>query len=179
MDILKMRYIQKGYIRHETRCPTPACRSRRGHPRAVAAASDHRGAARGPVDLSGLGSPDLMAFGASDPRSALPLSPSAFHILLALAEGERHGYSISKEVEAATGGLVKLPPGTLYRLIKQMSSDGWIHEAGAPDAGEDQRRRSYRLTERGRRIAEAEAQRLEDLVRIARERKLLPAVAFG
>ncbi len=120
-----------------------------------------------------------MAFAASDPRAALPLSPSAFHILLALAEGERHGYSISKEVEAATDGLVKLPPGTLYRLIKQMSADGWINEAGHDDAGEDQRRRNYRLTDRGRRIAEAEAQRLDELVRIARERKLLPAVALG
>ena len=121
-----------------------------------------------------------MAFAASDPRAVLPLSASAFYILLALAEGERHGYSISKEVEAATDGTVKLPPGTLYRIIKQMSTDGWIAEREREaNSADDERRRYYRLTTRGRKIAQAEAVRLDELVRIARERRLLPVLAHG
>jgi DNA-binding PadR family transcriptional regulator len=116
---------------------------------------------------------------ASDPRSALPLSTAAFSILLALAEGDRHGYSISKEVDAQTAGAVKLGPGTLYRVIKQMLADGWIGEAPAADVDDDERRRNYRLTPWGRRIAEAEARRLADLVLVARERRLLPANAFA
>ncbi len=102
------------------------------------------------------------------------LSPAAFHILLALADGERHGYSIAKEVESATEGAASLGPGTLYRHLKQMLADGWIHDVGRTDL-DDPRRRYYRLTPRGRRIAQAEAARLETLVRIARSRKLLPA----
>jgi DNA-binding PadR family transcriptional regulator len=120
----------------------------------------------------------MPAFAPSDPRAVLPLSASAFYILLALAEGERHGYHISKEVEATTEGTVKLPPGTLYRLIKQMSTDGWIAETER-ESDDDERRRYYRLTDRGRNIAQAEAGRLAQLVRIARERRLLPAVAFS
>lgn len=112
----------------------------------------------------------------SDPKMLLPLSPSAFYILLALAEEERHGYSIAKEVEDATGGSVSLGPGTLYRLIKQMVTDGWIVEVDRVDS-DDPRRRYYRLTPRGRRIARAEAERLADAVRTARTRNLLPAGA--
>ena len=119
-----------------------------------------------------------MAIAPDDVKAFLPLSPSAFHILLALAEGERHGYHISKEVDATTGGTVKLGPGTLYRVIKQMLTDGWIVESGRDD-DEDQRRRYYSLSPRGRRIAQAEAARLEELVNIARERRLLPALAAG
>ncbi len=114
-----------------------------------------------------------------DPRSALPLSTAAFYILLALADGERHGYSISKEVDAHTGGTVKLGPGTLYRVIKQMLADGWIAEAHAGNGDDDERRRNYRLTPWGRRIAEAEARRLADLVLVARSRRLLPANALA
>jgi DNA-binding PadR family transcriptional regulator len=114
----------------------------------------------------------------SDPRAALPLSTAAFAILLALADGERHGYSISKEVEAQTAGTVKLGPGTLYRVIKQMLADGWIAEVTRGGARDDEeRRRNYRLTPWGRRIAEAEARRLADLVIVARSRRLLPANA--
>ena len=83
-------------------------------------------------------------------------------------------------VEAATEGTVKLPPGTLYRIVKQMSADGWIAETERePHQNDDERRRYYRLTERGRTIAQAEAARLEALVRTARERRLLPALAPG
>jgi DNA-binding PadR family transcriptional regulator len=110
----------------------------------------------------------------ADLDTLLPLSPSAFYILLALAAEDRHGYSISKEVEEATNGSVHLGPGTLYRLIKQMVLDGWIVEVDRVDS-DDPRRRYYRLTSWGRRIARAEAQRLEDAVRTARSRRLLPA----
>ncbi len=120
-----------------------------------------------------------MKIAPTDPRSALPLSTAAFYILLALADGERHGYSISKEVDAHTAGAVKLGPGTLYRVIKQMLADGWIAEAAASAAGDDERRRNYRLTPWGRQIAEAEARRLADLVLVARSRRLLPANVFA
>jgi DNA-binding PadR family transcriptional regulator len=113
-----------------------------------------------------------------DPRAFLPLSPSGFYILLALAAEERHGYSIAKEVEDTTGGAVRLGPGTLYRLIKQMVTDGWIVEVDRVDS-EDPRRRYYRLTPWGRRIACAEAERLASVVRTARDRRLLPASTFA
>lgn len=109
-----------------------------------------------------------------NPNAVLPLSPSAFYILLALAECERHGYNISKEVEETTGGTVRLGPATLYRIIKQMTVDGWIFEVDRVDP-EDTRRRYYRLTPWGKRIAQAEAARLADVVQLAQSRKLLPA----
>jgi DNA-binding PadR family transcriptional regulator len=115
----------------------------------------------------------------ADVRSALPLGAATFYILLALAGGDRHGYGVIKEVEAQTGGTVKLGPGTLYRLIKQLLADGWIVEIAGDPAADDERRRYYRLTERGRAIARAEAERLNDLVAVARERRLLPALARG
>jgi DNA-binding PadR family transcriptional regulator len=115
----------------------------------------------------------------TDPRSVLPLSTAAFYILLALADGDRHGYSISKEVDAHTGGTVKLGPGTLYRVIKQMLADGWIAETRSASVDDDERRRTYELSPWGRRIAEAEAQRLAKLVLVARSRRLLPANALA
>jgi|SRR5580692_10625145 DNA-binding PadR family transcriptional regulator len=111
-----------------------------------------------------------------DPRAFLPLSPSGFYILLALSAEERHGYSIAKEVEETTGGTVRLGPGTLYRLIKQMVADGWIVEVDRVDS-EDPRRRYYRLTPWGRKIAAAEASRLASAVRTAMQRKLISASA--
>ncbi|HTU69012.1 MAG TPA: PadR family transcriptional regulator [Candidatus Baltobacteraceae bacterium] len=119
-----------------------------------------------------------MELPAGDPRALVPLSSSAFYILLALAAEERHGYSIAKEVEDATNGSVHLGPGTLYRLIKQMVTDGWIVEVDRVDS-EDPRRRYYRLTPWGRRIARAEAARLADAVRTAMDRRLLSANAFA
>jgi DNA-binding PadR family transcriptional regulator len=74
---------------------------------------------------------------------------------------------------------VKLGPGTLYRVIKQMLADGWIAEAHSLTGNDDERRRNYRLTPWGRRIAEAEARRLADLVLVARARHLLPANALA
>ncbi|HEY0546163.1 MAG TPA: PadR family transcriptional regulator [Pyrinomonadaceae bacterium] len=98
-----------------------------------------------------------------------------FHILLALADGERHGYSIMQEVESGTEGKVRLGPGTLYGSVKRMLSDGLIAESDErPDARlDDERRRYYRLTGLGRRVAVAEAERLAQLVAAARAKKLL------
>jgi DNA-binding PadR family transcriptional regulator len=107
------------------------------------------------------------------PNAPHGLCVPAYHILLALADGERHGYSIIKEVEEATYGTVRLLAGTLYRLLKEMVADGWIVETEGDEG--DERRRYYRLTPRGRRVAIAESERLESLVRVARARKLLPA----
>jgi DNA-binding PadR family transcriptional regulator len=103
------------------------------------------------------------------------LTPAAFHILLALADGERHGYGIMQEVAALTEGRMRLGPGTLYRSIGRLLADGLIAEADErPDpALDDERRRYYRLTEQGRRVAMAEAERLALLVRVARARRLL------
>lgn len=105
----------------------------------------------------------------------LPLSPRAFYILVALAEEDTHGYALSKRVETMSGGTVRITGGTLYPLIKQMLDDGWIVETAA--APGDPRRRAYRLTPRGRRVAQAEAERLTDVLRAARKCKLVPAGA--
>ena len=107
----------------------------------------------------------------------LPLGTACFYILVALADGERHGYAIIKEVEETTRGAIKLGPGTLYRVIKQLVVDGWIVETERDD--DDTRRRTYALTPWGRTIAKAEAARLADLLRLAERRKLLPAMARG
>ena len=107
----------------------------------------------------------------------LPLTPAVFHILLALVEGERHGYGIMQDIESRTGGRTRLGPGTLYGSIKRMLSDRLIEEsAHRPDpALDDERRRYYRLTGFGRRVALAEARRLQDLVADATVLKLLRA----
>jgi len=115
---------------------------------------------------------------ARDPRSVLPLNPRAFYILLALAGNESHGYAIAKEIEAATDGVVRLTPGTLYPLVRQMLADGWIAECGVA-RDQDPRRRCYRLTPWGTRIAQAEASRLAQVVRMASQNKLLPAGAIA
>jgi DNA-binding PadR family transcriptional regulator len=110
-----------------------------------------------------------------EPRDLLPLTPAVLHILLALADEERHGYGIMKEVEARTGGETRLGPGTLYGSIKRMLADGLIEESEErPDPElDDSRRRYYRITVFGRRVAGAEAARLDTLVSFAREKKLL------
>lgn len=104
-----------------------------------------------------------------------PLLPAVFHIMLSLADGERHGYGIKREVEFRTGGGISLGPGTLYGTLRRMLAEELIEECGEradPEAG-DERRRYYRLTELGRRLAVAEAERLENLVRVARAKELL------
>jgi DNA-binding PadR family transcriptional regulator len=110
-----------------------------------------------------------------NPEELLPLTPAVLHVLLALADEERHGYGIMKEVEGRTGGEVRLGPGTLYGAIKRMLADGFIEESDErPDPElDDQRRRYYRITDFGRRVAGAEAERLAGLVNTAREKRLL------
>ena len=100
------------------------------------------------------------------PDSFLPLTPALFHILLALADGEKHGYAIMQEVETNTKGTVTMGPGTLYGSIKRMLAAGLIEEADErPDPTlDDQRRRYYKLTGLGGQVVEAEAQRLAALV---------------
>lgn len=104
------------------------------------------------------------------PESMLPLQPAVFHILMALAGEDLHGYAIIQEVLAQTGGDVRLSPGTLYRSIQRMLDDDLIvevHERPAPDL-DDERRRYYRITKFGKAVAREEANRLTDLVRLAR-----------
>lgn len=104
----------------------------------------------------------------------LPLKPAVFHILLALSKHQRHGLGIADEVEKATGGAVRLGPGTLYRSLKEMLYDGLIEESTSRPADEDPRRKLYRITVAGRRLVRAEAQRYASIVEIARERDVLP-----
>jgi DNA-binding PadR family transcriptional regulator len=110
-----------------------------------------------------------------DPESLVPLPLSVFHILLSLCDAERHGYGIMKEVEARTGGKVRLGPGVLYGNIKQMIHDGLIEKSNArPDPDlDDERRIYYRLTNFGQRVAGAETKRLSQLISMARNKRVL------
>ncbi len=110
----------------------------------------------------------------TQPEEFLPLSPQEFQILLSLADRDRHGYGIMQEVEARTGGEMRLGPGTLYGAIKRMRGPGLLEVAEERVAG-DARRRYYRLTALGRAVAVAEATRLAALVAAARGKRLLPS----
>lgn len=109
------------------------------------------------------------------PEAFLPLTSVAFEILLALADGDRHGYSILQEIESRTGGVVSLHAGTLYRALARLLEGQLIEELDArPERSQDdERRRYYRLTARGIAVARAEAARLEGQVSAARARRLL------
>jgi DNA-binding PadR family transcriptional regulator len=128
-----------------------------------------------------------------DPRDLLPLTPVVLHILLALADGRksadgaedsgRHGYAVAQEVETMTDGQIRMGPGTLYGSIQRILNSGLIEEVGrpkatsrvhVPDAGEDERRRYYRLSPFGRRVLELELARLARVVLLARSKHLLP-----
>jgi DNA-binding PadR family transcriptional regulator len=119
--------------------------------------------------------------GQKPPEDFLPLTPAVFHILIALADGEAHGYAIMQEVSERSEGSVRLGPGTLYGAISRLLDEGLIEEcAERPDPEmDDERRRYYRLTNLGGRVLAAETERLEDLVRAARStrvvRKMKPA----
>lgn len=108
------------------------------------------------------------------PRRKLdPLPTAAFHILLALADGEKHGYAIMREVADDTGEKVRLGPGTLYGSIQTLLDAGYVAESGErADAG-DERRRYYRLSGAGRSALKAETERLVELLRLARSKKVL------
>ncbi len=114
------------------------------------------------------------------PESFLPVTPAVFHILLALADEEAHGYAIMQEVAQRSEGQVRLGPGTLYGAISRLLDDGLIEECEhADDAMNDARRRYYRLTHLGGTVLAAETRRLSDLVKAARStktiRKMKPA----
>jgi len=104
----------------------------------------------------------------------LPLKPALYLILLALTDGDRHGYGLKKEIINRTDGRVKLGAGTLYRSIRQLVDLGLIEESSQrPDPSlDDERRRYFRLTRFGRQVARAETERLADLVRIAQSSSL-------
>ena len=108
------------------------------------------------------------------PQDLLPLTPSVFHILLALSEGERHGYAIMQEVAADTDGSLRLGPGTLYGCLKRMLSTRLVEESDErPDpALDDERRRYYRITDLGARALRAEGERLASAVSAARAKRL-------
>jgi DNA-binding PadR family transcriptional regulator len=106
----------------------------------------------------------------------LPLSPAVFYILFALGEREKHGYAIMKEVEDVSGGKFTMGPGTLYTTIQRLLELGLIEETSTSSDSE-RRRRSYRLSRRGRQTIEAELNRMESLVRSAQRRKLVPREA--
>lgn len=112
----------------------------------------------------------------SEVRGFLPLTPAVLHILLSLTEGEMHGYGIMREVERRTEGSMKLGPGTLYRSIKQSLERHLIEESeGRPDSEiDDQRRRYYKITDLGHRVAVAEVARLGSIVDSARQKGLIP-----
>jgi DNA-binding PadR family transcriptional regulator len=115
----------------------------------------------------------------SPPESLLPLPTATFHILMALAVEDRHGYGIIQDVLARTGGSVRLSAGTLYRSIQRMLEQDLVvevHERPAPEH-DDERRRYYRLTAFGEAVARAEARRLTDLVRLASASGLAPTEA--
>jgi DNA-binding PadR family transcriptional regulator len=114
------------------------------------------------------------------PESQTPLTTAMFHVLLALADGEMHGYAILKEVEIQTAGEVRLSTGTLYGIIKRLLENGLITEVRPPAAkNDDPRRRYYKLTADGRETAIAEAKRLEKLVLQARNKRLIKGVRFA
>jgi len=126
---------------------------------------------------------DQKPVGVDAPETAgrATITPAVFQIMVALADGEMHGYGIMQDVDRVTNGVTKIGPGTLYRSIQRMVVDGLIEELDIALDGEadDDRRRYYRLTERGRAVATAEANRLAMLVDAARERRLIPKRSGG
>jgi DNA-binding PadR family transcriptional regulator len=110
----------------------------------------------------------------ADAQALLPLTPVVLHILIALADGERHGYAIAHEVEHATGGQMRMGPGTLYGSIQRMLASGLIADAPhRPRGDDDERRRYYRLTALGTQALELVLERIADVVGLARRKHLL------
>ena len=111
-----------------------------------------------------------------DPRSQVPLTPVVLHILLALADEERHGYAIAQEIERTTEGHVHMGPGTLYGSIQRMLTSGLIEETAGRrqrNGADDARRRYYRATSFGRRVLGLELEHLNSVVRVARRKHLV------
>ena len=116
-----------------------------------------------------------MATMKTEPAEMPPLTPAVFHVLLVLADGERHGYAIMQEVAESTGGGIKMGPGTLYGTIKRLLEARMIEESDQrPDPDlDDERRRYYRLTALGQRAVRSEALRYADMVAVARRKRLI------
>jgi DNA-binding PadR family transcriptional regulator len=116
-----------------------------------------------------------------DPESLLPLTPGMFQVLIALADGDKHGYAVIKEVARRTEGHIALSAGTLYTIIRRFEQEGVIAESEErPEAAlDDERRRYYRLTEFGRDVAGAEARRMETALGMARAKNLIPNVRLA
>jgi DNA-binding PadR family transcriptional regulator len=114
-----------------------------------------------------------------NPHDLLPLTPAVFHVLLALADGERHGYAIMQDVGQSTEGRIKMGPGTLYGTLKRLLDLQMIEESDErPDPQlDDERRRYYRLTGVGEQVVRAEARRYADIVALARGKKLIGKAA--
>jgi len=110
-----------------------------------------------------------------DPQRFLPLTPAVFHVLVALASGDKHGYAILKDVKRRSEGRVTLNVGTLYAVLKRLEHDGLIQEsADRPDpALDDERRRYYRITDDGHAVALAEVKRMQGAVAMARSANLV------
>jgi DNA-binding PadR family transcriptional regulator len=117
-----------------------------------------------------------MPFDRSEIETLLPLTPATLHILMAIAEEERHGYAIIQDVEKRTGGEVTLSAGTLYRTIQRMLEQGLLVEARERPAPEldDERRRYYGITAFGAAVARAEASRLAALLKLVRASGFAP-----
>lgn len=115
----------------------------------------------------------------TEPEDLLPLTPAVFHVLMALADGERHGYAIMQEVAAHTDGRINMGPGTLYGTIKRLIEARLIEESDErPDPHlDDERRRYYRLSGLGERVVRAEAQRYAEMAAVARGKKLIGKLA--
>ena len=120
-----------------------------------------------------------MAYSDADVAELLPLPPATFHILMAVAQGDRHGYGIIQDIAERTGGELRLSAGTLYRSIQRMLEQGLLLETSTRPAPamDDERRRYYRITAFGTAVARAETRRLTQLVRMARTQGLLPSRA--
>ena len=116
-----------------------------------------------------------MATNQTEPGEMPPLTPAVFHVLLALADGERHGYAIMLEVAESTSGRIKMGPGTLYGTIKRLLEARMIEESDErPDPDlDDERRRYYRLTGLGQRAVRAEALRYAEIAEVARRKRLV------
>jgi DNA-binding PadR family transcriptional regulator len=107
-------------------------------------------------------------------ESLLPLPSATFHILVALSDADRHGYAIMQEVAQRTGGRTKLNPGTLYTTIQRLLEKGLIVELSERQDEDDERRRYYRLTPSGKRVAQLELARLTEMVSLGRRAGLAP-----
>src|SRR5215831_6336773 len=121
----------------------------------------------------------VVAFKQDEIYALLPLPPAAFHILMAVADEDRHGYAIIQDIAARTDGVLQMSAGTLYRSIQRMQEQGLIVEARERPAPEDddERRRYYRITPFGLAVARAEARRLMQMVKLARARGIAPEKA--